>query len=420
MAATSHAILGASSATRWINCPGSVREIAALPASERNRTSTYADEGSAAHKLAEWCLRNGVGPEGWDDEPIKGELQDWEVTQEMGDAVQVYLDEVSYHMDRLEPAKCFIECSVQPLDRDDLWGTADVMIYEDFGELVVIDFKYGKGVVVETDWNDQMMYYGLGALREIGVEDVSSVTLVVVQPRAIHPDGVVRRWTIPKDVLLEYGGQLESAANATRDPDAPLNSGDHCRFCPVAATCPALRAVVLTTAADDFADLPEVIEEPKAHVRLPDPQDPEELGRAMQIVPLLDYWVGEVRSMVQRRLEHGQSVTGYKLVRKKSNRQWKDADDVERRLHNMKGVGVDDIYTKKLKSPAQLEKIKALGDKPAERKKWVGKYAHKPEGGLVVAPERDGRDTVEAPLLTDFADPVDDSPADGSRTEGPN
>jgi len=408
MSATSHAILGASSASRWLACPGSVREIAALPASDRNRTSTYADEGSAAHTLAERCLRHNSNPSSEIGNKIPGELQEWEVTEEMAEAVQVYLDEAYYHIDRFGgPVECFVERSVQPLDRDDMWGTADAIIYEHFGELVVIDFKYGKGVVVETDWNDQMMYYGLGALHEIGYDDVSRVTLVIVQPRALHAEGVVRRWSLDKEVLREFADQLASGANATKDPEAPLKSGKHCRFCPVAATCPAMRAVVMQTASDDFADLPDVIEEPKAHVSLPDPQDPEQLGRAMQIVPLLDFWVSEVRSMVQRRLEYGQEVAGYKLVRKKSNRQWQDADDVERRLRNMKGVGTDDIYTKKLRSPAQLEKVSGLGDKPAERKKWVAKYAHKPKGGLTVAVEQDPREAIEAPLLTDFASPVE-------------
>ncbi len=154
-------------------------------------------------------------------------------------------------------------------------------------------------------------------------------------------------------------------------------------------------------------------------MKLPNPEDAEELGRAMQLVPLLDFWISEVQAAAQRRLQLGQTVTGYKLVRKRSIRQWEDADDVERRLRNMKGVGVDDIYTKKLKSPAQIEKTAALG-KVGERKKWVAKHAHKPEGGLVVAAERDPREAVEAPLLTDFAGPIDDSPASGSRTEGQN
>lgn len=398
MSATSHAILNASSASRWMSCPGSIREIARLPDSERNQTSLYADEGTAAHTLAECCLRKSDPAKAYLYEKISADLQDWEATEEMVDAVQVYLDEVAYHMNRLN-GNLSIERHVQPLDRDDTGGTADVIIYEPFGELVVIDFKYGKGVVVQVDYNDQMMYYGLGALREVGFDDVSKVTLVIVQPRAPHEDGSVRRWVIQKEVLREFGDHLESAAVATQDPEAPLNAGPHCRFCPVTATCPAMRQLTLYAAKDDFADLPADLEEQKAHVRLPDLNDPEELGRAMQLVPLLDFWAREVEGLVYRRLECGAEVPGYKLVRGRSNRKWEDAEDVERRLRGMKGIRVDDIFTRKLCSPAQIEKIKAIG------KKWVAKYAIKPEGKLTVAPERNAREAVEAPLLTDFASP---------------
>lgn len=240
MKAKHHAILSASSASRWMSCPGSIREIGKLPESERNRTSVYADEGTAAHALAEWCLRNNTNPyHELVPTHFAGELQDWEVTDEMREAVNVYCEEVEYHVNRLQ-GDIRIECPVKPLDRDDMWGTADVIIYELYGELVVIDFKYGKGVVVETEWNDQMMCYGLGGLREVGFDDVSTATLVVVQPRAPHEDGAVRRWTVQKEVLREFGGHLESAASATYDDDAPLNAGDHCRFCPAAPTCKAM------------------------------------------------------------------------------------------------------------------------------------------------------------------------------------
>lgn len=156
--------------------------------------------------------------------------------------------------------------------------------------------------------------------------------------------------------------------------------------------------------------MPEEFEEQKAHLRLPDPGDPGELSRAMDIVPVLKFWTSEVKAMAQRRLECGQTVPGYKLARGRSTRQWRDPEDVERRLRNMKGVHVDDIFKRNLHTPAQLEKIKAIG------KKWVAKYVHKPEGKLTVVPEHDAREGVEAPVLTDFATPPD-SPASGSQSE---
>ena len=55
MADKPHAILGASSSHRWLACPGSIRLSAGMP----NTGSVYAEEGTAAHELAEKCLNLG-------------------------------------------------------------------------------------------------------------------------------------------------------------------------------------------------------------------------------------------------------------------------------------------------------------------------------------------------------------------------
>ncbi len=378
-----------------MSCPGSILAIRSLPAAERDRTSAYADEGTAAHTLAEACLRRGRPARDALGKMIRGKLQRWEVTEEMVDAVQIYLDEVNYHVERLG-GELLIERTVRPLpDRDDMYGTGDAIVIETFGELIVIDLKYGKGVIVETDWNDQAMYYGLGSLEEIGRDDVSSVTIVIVQPRAPHPDGPVRRWTIPVEILTEFAEQLRAAADATAAPDAPLKAGEHCRFCPAAALCPALRERAFAVAADDFEELPDEIG--PAHVRLPDVNDPEALGRAARLVPILDFFCREVEGMVQRTLERGKYVPGKKLVRKRANRVWRDPADVERMLRNRRGVRVDDIFKKTLLGPAPLERIKSIG------KKFVAANCHKPEGGLTVTDDSDPRDAVVAPMIADFA-----------------
>lgn len=400
MPAESHAILGASSASRWINCPGSVAAIAALPYRKEEKTSLYADEGTAAHNLAEHCLTNAAPPKMFLGKTTPGKIKEWPVTDEMVEAVQCYLDEVDYHVKRLGTKGVIVEVerSVKPLpDRDDLWGTADVIIYEPFGELVVIDFKYGRGIVVEVDWNDQMMFYGLGALQEIGAQDVSTVTIVVVQPRAPHPDGPVRRWdTGGTDVLLEFGENLRAAADLTATDDAPLHAGEHCHknFCPAAVPCPELNKHRLQTAATDFDSLPAEIEQPAAHVRLPDPTDPEELSKAMKIVPLLEFWAKEVLGYVRDELERGTEIPGWKLVRGRANRAWKDPKDVERRLKGKTGVHVDQIYKKTLQTPAQIEK--AVG------KPWVANHAFKPEGKLSVAPASDSRPAEKPTMVGDF------------------
>lgn len=427
MPASDHAILGASSATRWINCPGSVSAIAALPTKDRDNTSEYADEGTAAHALGEYILRKfGFDKSAHEflGKKVKGELGSYEVDHEMADAVDVWTETASRHFGRLGNPEMLIEKRVQPLpDREDLFGTADTILIGD-DELVVIDYKHGKGIVVEVDWNDQMMYYALGALMKVIARmpsnvmvPIKRVTLIIVQPRAIHQDGPVREWTIDPEILFEFGDTLRGAADRTKEPDAALKAGPWCRknFCPKAAKgCHALKALAHSIAATDFDDLPDLPVKPERedlepHVSLPDPTDPDAVGRAMQIVPLLDFWAKEVEGYAQALLTRGHHVPGQKLVRKRANRQWEDEAAVEKKLRD-KRVKLDATHTRKLRSPAQIEKLPNVG------KDWVAKYAVKPEGGLTIAQDTDRRPGVLAEVLTDF----DELPPEDLPPEAPN
>lgn len=53
-----HAEKGASGASRWLACPGSV----ALEKFFHEQSSVFADEGTLAHSLGERCLDTGEDP----------------------------------------------------------------------------------------------------------------------------------------------------------------------------------------------------------------------------------------------------------------------------------------------------------------------------------------------------------------------
>lgn len=406
MPASNHAVLGASSAARWFACPGSVRLIQELPEGDRDKKNRYAQEGTAAHYLAELCLKERVPPYAYtgrwmsdfgvmsdtEDEPnLPG---DWfEMDMEMCDAVQMFCTRVYAHLQRLGNAELRIEERVKPIaGRDDeLYGTSDVIIYEPFGELIVMDFKYGKGKQVAAEHNDQAMYYGLGALRGILEEDeeVSKVKLCIVQPRGYHPDGPVREWDITPEALLDFADHLIAAADLTKQEDAPVVPGDHCKdcFCPVARSekgCEVFErhslAGLLDVVPDDLEDIDHAVAlvESRGTVWLPDPNDGEQLARAAEFKALMDFWGVVVEERIQSALERGVEVRNRKLGRARSHRKWKDPADVERRLRQKSGVRVDDFMTRKLKSPAQIEKLDAVGED------WVEKHAFKPEGKVKV------------------------------------
>lgn len=401
-----HATRGASSAYRWMNCPGSLNLIETIPEGDRSGgTNFYASQGHAAHSLAEMCLLQDKAAAEFLDTTVADEAGDLHVVDfDMANAVQVYLDEIARQRAAYPTAESNVELRFDlTWLRPDMFGTCDHVLTEPFGDLVVTDYKHGAGVVVEVVWNAQLMYYALGALYEAGgPENVDQVTIVVVQPRARHADGPVRSWTLSAEALWEWRETLAAAADATRHPNAALAAGDWCRFCPAAAICPETRALVQRTAALDFADAPL---DPKDESNLPAiPVSPEELAQAMNVIPVIDAWCRAVEGEAQARLTRGQVVPGYKLVRKRANRRWKDEADVERKLKNKRGVKTADIYKRTLQSPAQIEKI--LGGK--DGKAWVAKYAIKPEGGLTVAHESDARDGEPAPALADF-NPVEET-----------
>lgn len=421
-----HAAKGASSAARWIACPGSIRAVDELPKEEHDGGSVYSREGNAAHYLAEQCLIKHRDPMEYiglwissfgvisetTEEPTTNGGCWFVIDDEMADSVQLYIDVIAEHRERLGNAEEMCERTVYPVRgmEGEMYGTLDYALHEPGGELVVADFKYGKGIAVSVEDNKQEKCYALGALHLIGgPDDVSKVTLVIVQPRGRHPDGPVRSWSLSPHELAAYEDELREASIRADAPDAPLVPGTHCHeyFCPAAPRCPALQAVVLeqTIAAfPDDIDLPAAPAKPedlRVHARLPHAKDPLELSAAMKVTELVEFWVREVKSRVHSALEGGMKVPGWKLAEGRSHRRWGDAKDVERRLRNMANVKVDDIYEpRKLRSPAQLQKNKKIG------KAWVAKHVVKPPGKVTVVPDFDSR--PQLPAMVDALDEIKD------------
>ena len=409
-----HAILGASASYRWIPCPGSIRLIAALPHSERNTTSVYAAEGHAAHKLGAVCLGKGVPAEeflGWwacedtltKTQPTKpGNVQWFEVTEDMIEAVQVYLDRVTYHRQRMPHGTEVIEKQFDMTWlRPNMGGTADFGIYESYGTLVIIDYKHGQGIPVGVEWNTQVMYYAVGLARACGgLGEFRDVIIEIVQPRCRHADGPVRSWSISAEALQEWvETTLGPAADRTREPDAPLAAGEWCRFCPAAGTCPQLRKTALAEAQMDFDAVPidMPLDPNDFQLPLPAEDDPEAITKALNAAPVIESWLKAVGALGFHRLERGRSVPHYKLVRGRANRKWGDEAAVKKTLAGKKGVKADDMYApRKLKTPAQMEKVKEIG------KPWVKTHMVKPEGHLTMAHASDTRPEANPPAIEDF------------------
>ena len=430
-----HARLSPSSASRWMNCPGSIRLIGDTPST----AGPAAMMGTAAHKVIEFMLQNGKtdasefqgyivqvhGP-GTEEslifapgDPLAlSEKPGWfafPVNDQMVNGVQTMIDEVErVRGDMMEPTlytERFLDMSW--LD-DRLGGTADVTLVDVFDDYIhLFDYKNGR-VIVEVVDNEQMGNYAVGLLHEH--PDKAGVVVHLVQPNASHEDGVVREATYTALELRAFEEKLKEAADATSKPNAPLRAGEWCVYCPAKESCKAFAALALEEAGADFANEPDDLL-PVPELTTEWTERPEHylegdeyraaLARKARWIPMLDQWAREIHRRIQIELCNRNKVGDWKLVRGRATRVYSPdevtAQDV---LNNKWGIPDDYLFeAPKMKSPAQLEKTKVPGKDKKLMQTIVASIARKPEGKLAIAPGSDARPAVDpvSVAAADFA-----------------
>jgi hypothetical protein len=256
---------------RWANCPGSVLVSEGV----ENRSSAYADLGTAAHAIAEYALSNKVRRiTAAIDTELKyvdhGEEKLVIITEEIADAVHVYLDHVYTILGSDIDAQLYVE---QKFDLSNLYaglfGTCDCIIWlPRTKELHVIDYKHGAGKAVEVTENKQLRYYAVGAVFSLPGVDPKIINTTIVQPRCKHKDGAIRTEILGVVDLLAWSVELKAAAEkvgiasaAHSDTDVVswvatfLQEGSHCWWCPARQhdKCPAVRAQTQAKAKQAFS-----------------------------------------------------------------------------------------------------------------------------------------------------------------------
>ncbi len=360
---TAHAKLSASGAHRWMACPGSVAAEDGMP----DRTSPFAEEGTAAHELMEDAFKLQLPCSAIDDRT------------EMADYVQIYVDYVN---SLIKPGDdFFIEKRVDFSEWvPEGFGTADTIIVK--GDSIhIVDLKYGKGVPVYAENNPQAMLYALGAYADfMFVADFKRVHISIVQPRLDS----ISEWEISVTDLLKFGETVRQAAEATQDPKAKRVPGEkQCRFCKAKATCPALYKLTSDTIMIDF----EQIDHPPQLSKLSDDQ----LRTVLENKALIEAWLGSVEQIIRQRLIEGRKFEGFKLVEGRTVRKWSDEDRAGEILVDL--VGESCTYTKKVISPAQAEKL--LGKKD---KGLIADIIVSPRGAVKLANHNDPRPAITAAI----------------------
>lgn len=388
-----HATLSASGSHRWLACPGSIRLCEGIV----SPSSKYAEEGQAAHKLAEHCLVNKVMAKKFLGKTITINNNKYEVTEEMVEAVQLYIGTIIVDFKQAQLLHQSPDLIVEHQFNlnwlyPGLFGTNDCKVGIPFGLLRIYDFKYGAGVPVEVENNSQMLYYALGAAHNEAYEEIE---LVIVQPRAPHSKGPIRRWTLSTSELNKWGREvLLPGAIATTKPNAVLKAGRHCTFCPAMAICPEQSKLAMTVAKGVFSEVPSMPPEPRT-------MDYRQLKKILDASDLVEAWLKACRAHVYALLENGVAKPeelGYKIVMGGSSRSWKDEKDAEKYLLALLD---DEAHTKKLVSPAQAEKLL----KGKEAKQVIASMVNVSRGKALVSAS-DPREAL-VPAIAAFTEVVD-------------
>ena len=344
-------IVGGSTAKRVINCPGSVALVAEMPPQP---SSSYAEEGTLLHDEISRFL---------------GDLEyRFTCSQEL---IQDKLWPALDLLDEIDPDKTMEYAVETRVGFGDLlpgvFGSTDLM-GRIGNKAIILDWKFGAGVPVPAEENEQLMFYAAAAMRTPEAKWVfdgaTEVELVIIQPPTI------KRWTTTIERIKQFEQTLIKAVKIAEQPDAPLKNGDHCRWCAAKPVCP-----VMTGAVD------------RAVAIKMDKIDVDKIGAYLHNADLLESWIKDLRALAEEMMKKGKPVKGWKMVPKRATRSWVKEDDAKVAL--LQHLKESEVIETKLVSPAAAEKLLK-----AQKLKLPDGLTVAISSGNTIAPESDPRPAV--------------------------
>ena len=368
-----HALLSASSSHRWLNCPPSAR----LCEGYDDKGSNFAAEGSDAHSLCEYKLRKALGMEAkdptedltWYDAEMEESASGYAafVMELVAEAKKTCSDPVVLIEQRLDYSK-YVQSG---------FGTGDCVLIAD-GTLHIVDFKYGRGVLVEAEDNPQMKLYALGALEIFDcLYDIDTVSMTIYQPRRAN----VSTFTLTRQELLDWAETvLVPTAELAYAGDGEYHCGEWCQFCKAKADCRERARANMELARYEFRQPP----------LLTDEEVEEILGK---LDSLMD-WASDIKDYALQAAISGKHWSGYKLVEGRANRRYTDENAV---VAAVKAAGYDPYDEPKLLGVTAMTTL--LGRK--QFNDILGGLITKPQGKPTLVPESDKRPAMTT-ILDDF------------------
>lgn len=449
-----HAFLSPSGAAAWMRCNAKPYRERDFPES----TNDSADEGTAAHFLLEQCLDKGVAAAHFHGTRIKVENGvtefhmggKWSVGPDMTREVQKVLDLARSDADG---ATIYPE-QVLPISQftgeAGATGTCDMVIVKG-NTLWARDLKFGRGVQVFAEGNEQLLLYGGAALDEFDVMgEIENLVLCIDQPRLNHFD----KWEMTVAEAREMLEKIRLTAVYILEAPEELHAvpGEkQCRFCKASATCKERTEHTMELIVGEFVDLEKgfvKVEMPQAekllaqsfgvkpaamtyheqtesgqdglpsdaHFTVKKPSirpslesateavataDDERLATLMDAADMIEGFAKAVRAEVERRLLAGSFTDArYKLVEgRQGARSWIDEEQAEAALKAMR-LKSDEMYDRKVISPTSAEKL--LGE--ANKRKWakLQPLITRSDGKPSVAPASDKRPALSMSIAEQF------------------
>ena len=408
MAPEKHALLSASSASRWLVCTAAPRFEEGLP----ERTSEYAEEGRLAHAIAELKVlkKSTVMTNRTYNSRLNKLKKDPSYNPEMDKTTDLYLEyinELVMGYDNTPTVAVEVQVDFSAYVPEG-FGTCDCCIIGG-DTLSIVDYKHGKGVPVAAKGNPQMRLYALGALNRyapIFGGTIKNVRMSIMQPR-LDPEPSTD--TITVEELRAWGDSIKPIASKAFSGFGEFVPGDHCRFCRGKAKCRA-RANTCT-ALEDFAGcVPEGSLTPEqkqsmeaataSGMEAPGLLTDEEIGELLIRGKSLVQWYKDLEEYATTALLNGKPIPGWKLVAGRSNRTFTDQDAA---IQAVIAAGYDEalVYDRKPKTLSQIEEL--MGKK--EFKEKIGSFVVKPLGKPTLAEASDKREAYN-PAAADFAGAV--------------
>lgn len=400
-----HAELGGSSASRWMNCPGSVFLLRGI---EKQPPGRAAIEGTKAHEAAEIVLEDFLEHKVSGADPdIRARLMSHD--DSVMEAAYGYRDAIWKEIlnEALTGKAYGLEEHFTLDEHLGMFGTADFwcVFIDDRGKRAgcIVDFKFGY-TPVSVERNAQLAFYAAALRQEIkdGGKDLDYVIGGIYQPKVQGSSALSITKFTGKQLDTWQKKFLKAAHDIYVKKKAKFKAGAWCQYCDAKAVCKAYKASIETKSSLKLVD-PDEVSFP-APETVPD----EAISRLLMHAEDITKYLSACAAYALSRHAHGKPLPGLKVVAGQTRRAWpKDEESVLGIAEDLMNRGLEDVYgPPKLKGITVIEKALSKIEGPDTARHIVSSYCPESAPKPKIVPESDPRPPMLANV--DLLGPIDE------------